>query len=204
MRFRRASGVLLHPTSLPGEYGIGDLGPEAFKFIDFLAAAGQSYWQILPLGPTGYGDSPYQSFSAFAGNMLMVSPERLVEDGVISNSFLERKPDFPAHKVDFGAVYEWKRELLANAHDGFQHITSVDLRGKFETFCQENEAWLDDYALYRAIKMSQEQKPWYEWANKFKLRDEKTVRMAREELFDEIHAEKLYQLLFFRQWTADK
>lgn len=204
MRFRRASGVLLHPTSLPGSFGIGDLGPEAFKFVDFLVESGQSYWQILPLGPTGYGDSPYQSFSAFAGNALMVSPEKLVEDELITDEVLKSKPDFPAHKVDFGAVFEWKRELLANAYKGFHHITSVDLRGKFETFCQENEYWLDDYALYRAIKITQGQKPWYEWPDKFMLRDERTLRTSTEQLFEQIHAEKFYQFLFFRQWHAVK
>src|SRR5262249_36518340 len=103
MKFPRASGVLLHPTSLPGEFGIGALGPTAFAFIDLLAKAGQSYWQILPLGPTGYGDSPYQCFSAFAGNTLMISPERLLEDGLITRELLDTKPDFPDHKVDFGS-----------------------------------------------------------------------------------------------------
>ena len=204
MKFSRASGVLLHPTSLAGEFGIGDFGLEAFRFVDLLVASGQSYWQILPLGPTGYGDSPYQCFSAFAGNTLLVSPEKLIEDGLIADQALNGTPAFPAHKVEFGAVHTWKNELLKNAHDGFQHVTSVDLRAKFETFCQENEFWLDDYALYRAIKATQSQKPWYEWPDKFKLRDERTLRIANEQLFDKIHAEKFYQFLFFLQWHAVK
>jgi 4-alpha-glucanotransferase len=195
---------LLHPTSLPGEFGIGDLGQEAVKFVDLLVRAGQSCWQILPLGPTGYGDSPYQSFSAFAGNTLLVSPELLIEDGLIDEAGLGAKPIFPAGKVDFGAVTTWKNKLLSEAHDGFQHVTSVDLRGKFESFCQENEDWLNDYALYQAIKLTQSQKPWYEWPDKFKLRDEKTIRVAREQLFDRLCAEKFYQFLFFRQWNTVK
>ncbi len=197
MNFSRASGILLHPTSLPGEYGIGDLGPGAFSFVDFLVKAKQAYWQILPLGPTGYGDSPYQCFSAFAGNTLLISPEKLVEDG-----FLSKPPDAAeiSEKVDFGAVYERKNALLRLAYEGFHHITSVDLRGKFEVFCQENEFWLDDYALYRSIKAEQSQKPWYEWPEELKQRKKAALAAAAETLFDAIHAEKFYQFLFFRQW----
>ncbi|CAN5433816.1 4-alpha-glucanotransferase [soil metagenome] len=202
--FPRASGILLHPTSLPGGYGIGDLGPEAFRFVDFLAAAGQTYWQILPLGPTGYGDSPYQCFSAFAGNPLLISPEKLIEDRLITEEDLADKPDFIAHKVDFGGVYNWKNQLLPKAYEGFHQVTSVDFRGKFGTFCQENEFWLDDYALYRAIKATQAQSPWYEWPDELKLRDSVAMAAASERLFDEIHAEKFYQFLFFRQWFAIK
>jgi 4-alpha-glucanotransferase len=204
MTFPRRSGILLHPTSLPGEFGIGDLGQEAFRFVDFLAGSSQSYWQILPLGPTGYGDSPYQCFSAFAGNTLLISPERLVEDGLIAESDITVKPYFPAHKVDYGAVYDWKTQLLRRAYEGFHHVTSVDLRGKFETFCQENEFWLDDYALYRAVKASQDQKPWYKWPDELKLRKEKALRIAAEQLYEEIQAEKFYQFLFFRQWFGVK
>ena len=195
MSFSRASGILLHPTSLPGEFGIGDLGEEAFRFVDFLERAGQKYWQILPLGPTGYGDSPYQCFSAFAGNTLMISPERLVEDGLISADDVSGRPNFPDYKVDFGGVYDWKNQLLKKAFDGFHHITSVDLRGKFETFVQENESWLDDYALYRAIKRANGQKAWFEWPDDVKLREEKGLRNAAEHLYEEIQAEKFYQFL---------
>ena len=144
MSFSRGSGILLHPTSLPGDFGIGDLGNEAFHFVDFLHRSGQKYWQILPLGPTGFGDSPYQCFSAFAGNTLLISPEKLAEDDLITADDLVERPDFPADKVDFDGVYKWKNLLLNSAYEGFSHATSVDLRGKFETFCQENEWWLDD------------------------------------------------------------
>jgi len=202
--FPRASGVLMHPTSLAGEFGIGDLGDQAYRFVDFLISAKQTYWQILPLGPTGYGDSPYQCFSAFAGNTLLISPEKLVEDDLISAEDLADKPDFPAHKVDFGPVNNWKTQLLQKAHQGFHHVTSVDLRGKFETFCQENESWLDDYALYRSIKTAQGKKAWFTWPDALKLRDPKALREAGEQLFDEMQAEKFYQFLFFRQWLAVK
>ena len=194
----------MHPTSFAGEYGIGDLGQAAFRFVDFLVASGQTYWQILPLGPTGFGDSPYQCFSALAGNPLMISPEKLIEDGLVTADDLADKPDFPSHKVDFGAVYNWKNQLLPLAYEGFHQITSIDFRGKFETFCQENGFWLNDYALYRSVKASQQQKPWYEWPDRLKLREEGALRIAGEKLFEEIQAEKFYQFLFFRQWSAVK
>ena len=204
MKFPRASGILLHPTSLPGEFGIGDVGPQAFKFIDLLAEAGQTYWQILPLGPTGYGDSPYQCFSAFAGNTLLISPEKLVEDELLTVEQIATKPDFPAGKVDFGAVYNWKNQLLPQAFENFHHVTSVDLRGKFESFIQDHEWWLDDYALYRAVKKSLGQRAWYEWDEPLKLRYEDALARAAEELYDDIQAEKFYEFLFFKQWAEIK
>ncbi len=204
MEFPRASGILLHPTSLPGPFGIGDLGDEAFRFVDFLVAADQKYWQILPLGPTGYGDSPYQCYSAFAGNTLLISPEKLVEDGLIAAAEIADRPDFAEHRVDYGAVYAYKNLLLPMAYEGFHHITSVDLRGKFETFCQENEFWLDDYALFRSIKASEGERPWFEWPAGLKLRNYDALAAAAERLFDAVQAEKFYQFLFFRQWSAVK
>lgn len=204
MKFPRASGILLHPTSLPGEYGIGDLGREAYSFVNFLEESGQTYWQILPLGPTGYGDSPYQCFSAFAGNTLLISPELLVEDGFLTSEQIADHPPFEPHRVDFGGVYEWKNKILALAFEGLQHITSVDLRGKFETFQQENAWWLDDYSLYKAVKASQGQAAWYEWPTPLKLRDQGALSSAAESLFEEILAQKFYQFLFFRQWSLLK
>lgn len=200
----RASGLILHPTSLPGRFGIGDLGRAAMDFVDFLAAAGQTYWQILPLGPTGYGDSPYQCFSAFAGNTLLISPEKLIEDNLITESDLADAPHLDDHRVDYGGVYAWKNRLLAKAYEGFHHVTSVDLRGRFERFTQENGFWLEDYAMYRAIKAENDQRPWYEWPEKQKLRDRDTLIDASERLFEEIQAEKFYQFLFYRQWEAVK
>jgi 4-alpha-glucanotransferase len=201
MNFPRASGVLLHPTSLPGNFGIGDLGAETYKFIDFLSKAGQTYWQVLPLGPTGYGDSPYQCFSAFAGNTNLIAPELLVEDEFLTDEEINRKPDFPIQKVDFGKLYDWKNHLLAVAYENFRRTTSVDLRGKFETFCQNEAAWLDDYALFRAVKKSQDQKLWLEWDEPLRLRDDTALHYAKENLREDIRAQKFQQWLFFRQWN---
>lgn len=204
MKFPRASGVLLHPTSLPGKYGIGDLGSEAYSFVNFLEDAGQTYWQILPLGPTGYGDSPYQCFSAFAGNTLLISPEMLIKDEFLKPEQLADMPAFPAERVDFAGIYEWKNKILPLAYEGLHHITSVDLRGKYETFLRENSWWLDDYALYRAVKASQGQRPWYEWPVPLKVREPGAVAAISEQLFESVQAEKFYQFLFFRQWGALK
>src|SRR5205807_469109 len=202
MTFPRASGILLHPTSLPGRFGIGDLGPAAYRFANFLLASGQSLWQVLPLGPTGYGDSPYQCFSAFAGNTLLISPEKLLDDGLITDDDLTDKPDSVSGKVDFNAVGKFKAELLAKAYRAFDQTTNADLQNEFEVFCHEQKGWLDDYALYRALKISQSQKPWYEWPDRLKLRDKRTIEIAGEQLSSEIRAEKFSQFLFLRQWFA--
>src|SRR5262245_20076348 len=148
MTLQRASGILLHPTALPGRFGIGDLGDEAYAFVDFLASTGQSYWQVLPLGPTGYGDSPYQCFSAFAGNALLISPNRLVEDGLLANDEVERFPHLSSSRVDFGRVIECKRALLGKAFYHFKGSTDAGLHADFLKFCRENNWWLEDYALF--------------------------------------------------------
>ena len=204
MDFPRACGVLLHPTSLPSRFGIGDLGPAAYKFVDLLVRAGQTYWQILPLTPTGYGDSPYSSDSAFAGNKLLISPEKLADDELLDDEHLEQKPDFPDDRVDFGKVYEWKSWILPAAYERFRSTEHHRLSHEFETFSTENAWWLADFALYRAVKSSQFQKPWFEWAEPLKLRDEAALEAARQQLAGEIDAEKFYQFLFFRQWHALK
>ncbi|HEX6126670.1 MAG TPA: 4-alpha-glucanotransferase [Pyrinomonadaceae bacterium] len=206
MKFRRASGILLHPTSLPGDHGIGDLGPEAFKFVDFLAQAKQAYWQILPLGPTGWGDSPYASFSAFAGNTLLISPEKLVKDRLLRSVDADLHSSFPnpsPSQVDYGAVHESKNGLLHKAYKHFSNAHDA-LQLEFDEFIGNNKSWLDDYALYRAIKFSQDQRPWYEWEEPLKLRDKKALTRAAKDLHSEIRAQKFYQFLFFRQWSAVK
>ncbi|MEO5859049.1 MAG: 4-alpha-glucanotransferase [Pyrinomonadaceae bacterium] len=200
MKFPRASGILLHPTSLPGEFGIGDLGPSAYEFVDLLAEAGQKYWQILPLGPTGFGDSPYQCFSAFAGNTLLISPEMLVNDEFLDVSILNDRPDFPDDKVDFGGVYKWKNSILPEAYRAFHQTTSVDLRGRFEKFNQENGWWLEDYAAFRAIKAEQKGNAWYKWPDPLKLRIPEAVAAESERLYEQIQSEKLYQFIFYLQW----
>ncbi|MEZ5306646.1 MAG: 4-alpha-glucanotransferase [Pyrinomonadaceae bacterium] len=204
MEFPRASGVLLHPTSLPNEFGIGDFGDSAYRFVDLLARAKQSYWQVLPLGPTGYGDSPYQCFSAFAGNTNLISPEQLVAEELLTEEEVADRPDFGEGSVDFGTVIDWKRGLLEKAYERFRLTTSVNLRGSFETFSQQVSDWLDEYALFRAIKATQDQKLWLEWDEPFRLRDEQALLSARENLMEEIRAEKFYQFLFFKQWTRLK
>lgn len=204
MKFPRASGILLHPTSLPGEFGIGDLGPGAYEFVDLLAEAKQTYWQILPLGPTGYGDSPYQCFSAFAGNTLLISPEVLVKDELLDAKFLKDKPEFPKHKVDFGGVYDWKNQILPGAYHAFHQTTSVDLRGRFEKFNQENGWWLEDYAAFRAIKTEQDGNAWYKWPDPLKLRDPQALATKHERLYEQIQAEKFYQFVFDWQWSRLK
>jgi 4-alpha-glucanotransferase len=204
LSFPRSSGILLHPTSLPGKFGVGDLGDEAYRFVDFLAASNQSLWQVLPLGPTGYGDSPYQCFSAFAGNTLLISPERLVHAGLLSAEDLARAPAFDEEKVDFGNVIEFKNALLRKAFERFHPRTDASLREEFEQFSTRASSWLDDYALYRALKDAQGGKAWNEWERQFTRRDTAALAGARERLREEIEAQKFYQFLFFKQWAALK
>ena len=201
MNFPRASGVLLHPTSLPSNYGIGDLGANAYKFVDFLHKAQQTYWQILPLGPTGFGDSPYQCFSAFAGNANLIAPELLVEDGFLTTEEINEKPDFPVGKVDFGKLYDWKNSILSSAYERFRRLTDTDLRDDYETFCRNQADWLEDYALFRAVKKSQGQKLWLEWDEPLRLRENNALHFAKENLREDIQAQKFQQWLFFRQWS---
>ena len=204
MRFPRRSGILLHPTSLPGRFGIGDLGDEAYRFIDFLVASGQSLWQVLPLGPTGYGDSPYQCFSAFAGNPLLISPARLVEDGLLSKSKLRNVPKFPVEKVDFGWVIAYKSALLENAFQKFKTSTDTLLREAFLAFTQQNAEWLNDYALFRALKDAHRGVAWNRWKPQYALLDAAAITKTRDEMHDRIDAQRFFQFLFFKQWSEVK
>jgi 4-alpha-glucanotransferase len=201
MNFPRASGILLHPTSLPGAFGIGDLGDEAYKFADFLAEAGQTYWQILPLGQTGYGDSPYQCYSAFAGNINLISPQKLVRAGLLSEVETNQKPNFPEDRVDFGSVINWKNRVLSKAYENFRKASDFNLSEKFQSFKREFSWWLDDYTLFQAIRNNRNEKPWYEWETPLKLRDENALAETCEDLREEVEAQKFYQFLFFRQWS---
>jgi 4-alpha-glucanotransferase len=202
--FHRSSGILLHPTSLPGRYGIGELGDAAYAFIDFLAESGQSLWQVLPLGPTGYGDSPYQCFSAFAGNTLLVSLDRLVAEGLLSKDDLADALQFDDERVEFGRVIEFKNALMRRAFENFKHTTDVSLRGGFETFSQQAHAWLDDYALYRALKDARGGVAWNKWEPELVRREAGALAAARDSLHEQIEAHKFYQYLFFKQWSALK
>src|ERR1044071_1546326 len=173
MNKKRLSGILLHPTSLPGPYGIGDLGPEAYKFADFLVAAGQSLWQVLPLGPTGYGDSPYACYSAFAGNTSLISPEQLVNDGLLDSA--------PASAS--------KTQLLGRAYERYTKTTDTTLRSAFETFAQHHAQWLDDYALFRALKDAHGGVAWNEWEPSLIRRTPSAIARARDELREAVEAQ---------------
>ncbi len=201
MTFQRSSGILLHPTSLPGPYGIGDLGPEAFRFVDFLAESGVRLWQTLPLGPTGYGDSPYQCFSAFAGNPYLVSPDFLLRDDYLHPNDLVEKPNFPTRKVDFGRIIPWKLNLLERAYLRFSSDPARD-RGSFERFCADESHWLDDFALFMALKESNGGGAWDGWPASLRKREASALAQARADLSDSIQRFKFYQFLFFQQWNA--
>jgi 4-alpha-glucanotransferase len=191
---------LLHPTSLPGDNGIGDLGPEAYAFVNFLEDAGQTYWQVLPLGPTGYGDSPYQCLSSFAGNTLLISPEMMTEDGLLKASDLDGRPEFPDDRIDFGAVNDWKNRILGIACSNFSGRADQKLVLDFRAFAATNSWWLEDYALYRAIKSARGEKPWFEWPDPLKLREPGALAAIGNQLSGEVMAERILQFVFFRQW----
>jgi len=204
MTFPRASGLLLHPTSLPSRFGIGDLGDEAYRFADFLAASGQSLWQVLPLGPTGYGDSPYSCYSAFAGNTLLISPERLFEEGLLAKSDLDEIPSLPNERVDYERVHQSRDIILDKAFESYLRTTSTELRNAFETFAAQNSQWLDDYALFRALKNAHGGQAWPEWDPSLVGRESAALARAKAELHNQIEAHKFFQFLFFKQWFALK
>ena len=211
MKFDRSGGILLHPTSLPGPYGIGDLGPQAYRFVDWLASTGCKLWQVLPLGPTGYGDSPYQCFSAFAGNPYLISFDALIEDGLLTQDDLADMPDFNASSVDFGLLIPWKLNLLEKAFSRFvtlpkEHRDKVSdseksLRSEFKTFCTDNASWLDDYALFMSIKEANGGGAWNEWDQPIRKREKSAMDKARKEHVESIRRQSFYQFLFFRQWS---
>ncbi len=201
--FPRSSGVLLHPTSLPGRFGVGDLGPEAFAFIDWLAAAGQRVWQVLPLGPTGYGDSPYQLFSAFAGNPLLISLEALLEEGLLDALDLASPPPFPEETVDYGAAIAWKMPLLARAWSNFRASASGAALADYEAFRGAHAEWLDDYALFISLKEAHGgEAVWTRWEPDIRDRRPEAMQRWSERLAGEIDRARFFQYLFYRQWKA--
>ena len=204
MRFPRSSGILLHPTSLPGRYGIGDLGAEARRFADFLHSAGQRIWQVLPLNPTGFGDSPYQSFSAFAGNPLLISLEELRDRGYLSACDLEGTPDFPERAVEFSRVIPFRTGLLRKAAVYFFAHAEAEDRAQFERFCRENSAWLDDFAMFMAAKEAHGLRAWTEWEPGLAHRDPRPLDAWRDRLGREIEVHRYWQFEFDRQWRALK
>ncbi len=204
MKFERASGIILHPTSLPGPDGIGDLGPEAYRWVNFLVETGCKLWQILPLGPTGYGDSPYQCFSAFAGNPYLISPALLREDGLLNRADLSDRPQFPVNRIDYGAAIEWKLKILDRAFQRYNQTDRADLRQEYNQFKQEESFWLDDFALFMAIKESYGGVSWDNWPEALRQRKPAALRTFKKNEPDRIERHTFRQFLFFRQWRSLK
>ena len=205
MTFQRSAGILLHPTSLPGRFGIGDLGPGAHGWVDFLAQTGTGLWQVLPLGPTGYGDSPYQTFSAFAGNPYLISPEALLQDGLLTGDDLRETPTFPKGEVDYGTLIPWKLDLLNRAHAQYETGSFPALEKDFKTFQAEQAGWLEDYALFRSLKEEQGGAPWWTWPPEYRQAGSSAGTTIRKDLIDKhrriLARIKFRQFLFFKQWS---
>ena len=199
---RRASGILLHITSLPSPFGIGDLGPSAFHFIDFLAQSKQSYWQILPLNPTSTaaGNSPYSSYSAFAGNPLMISPQQLVKDGFISQKEVQPVPHFPIQAVDYLSVTQYKNKIVDKTFRIFYTRLKTDY--EFLKFCEEQALWLEDFALFAAFASQTRGKVWHQWPPEMRDRRTSGLKTWRKKLHPKIEKEKFIQFIFFKQWKA--
>ncbi len=204
MPFPRSSGVLLHPTSFPSRFGIGDLGLEAYRFIDFLKESYQQYWQVLPLGPTGYGNSPYMCYSAMAGNPLLISPEKLLDEGLLAEEDFANLPGFPNDKVNFEQVVPIKINFLKKACENFKtKATPIQQKG-FAGFCDSKAYWLDNYALFMAIKDAQGGGSWHTWEQELAKRTPEAIKQAQSQLTTEIFYYKFIQYEFFRQWSELK
>jgi len=201
-RPRRKAGILLHPTSLPGPFGIGDFGPAAAAFLDWAAEAGQSLWQVLPLGPTAWGDSPYGALSSFAGNPLLISPEALVADGLLPASELAALPRSQGQRVEFEIVRTWKEALLRAAFASFEMAPPPWIRDAAAAFVEapENRTWLPDWTLFSALKSRLRDRPWSEWPRELRQREPGALATARRELASEIAFHAFVQWLFHRQW----
>lgn len=197
---KRASGILLHPTSLPGKYGMGALGNEAKAFIDFLHLAKQTYWQILPLGPTGYGDSPYQCFSSNAGNPYLIDIDTLVNDGLITTADIPELIVSDDTRIDYGSVIDHKMGILQTAKNNFK----PEGNNEYTFFLQANAHWLNDYALFMALKEKFDKRPWYEWENDYRLRNQSVLLKETLALKDSIEFQQFIQYVFFKQWKDIK
>ena len=199
MEYKRSAGILLHPTSLPGDFGIGELGSEAFNFIDFLKNTGQTLWQIFPLGPTGYGDSPYQSFSTFAGNPYLISFEKLHEEGLLSKMDLELMPPSDPNQIDYGAIYNNKYKLLHIAYENMKK-SGKSIIEECGNFCEENKDWIEDYALFMAVKNYHNGVHWKDWDEEIAFRKNDAVSKWKKILLDEVGFQKFMQFKFAQQW----
>ena len=197
----RRSGILLHITSLPGRYGVGSFNSAAYEWVDFLERTRQTLWQVLPLHPTGYGDSPYQSFSTFAGNPYLISLEEMAQDGLLDWQTLDSAPEFPRHEVDYGALYNWKLPLLSAAAAQFSRRASSEMQAEFRAFCADNADWLNDYALFMALKEAHNGTPWVDWEMPLRSRQRAALEKAARTHAEAVHAHNFMQWLFFRQWN---
>ncbi len=202
MKFNRASGILLHPTSFPGPYGIGDIGSRAHRWVDFLSGAGCGLWQVLPIGPTGYGDSPYQCFSSFAGNPLLISPDALLREDLLHPDDLCDRPFFPDDHVDFGQVIPWKNGVLDRSYIRYQHNQSSQLKTEMEEFRVDHSGWLDDYALFMALKEAHGGAPWPAWEGPLRQRQPEALLAARKNLQVAVERQIYRQFLFYSQWSS--
>ena len=192
----RAAGVFLHPTSLPSPFGIGDLGQDAIRWLDLLRRFDHTYWQVCPLSPTGYGNSPYQSLSSFAGNPLLISPASLAEDGLLTQADLDSYPRFSEDRVDFGAVFEAKDRIFRTAFTRFEDGSA------FRAFCRREHYWLEDYAQFRVLKDLHGGRSWTEWEDEYKLRRQKSLRQLSKTHAEALRYHKFLQYLFHRQWET--
>ena len=204
MQLPRSSGILLHPTSFPGQYGIGDLGREAYRFIEYLISAGQQVWQVLPLGPTGYGDSPYATFSSFAGNPYLISLEWLDGEGELPAGVLAHAPAFPHERVDYGWLIPWKMEVLRRSYHHFIHHARPERRVAFEEFVIEQQDWLNDFALFMALKDAHGGAVWNTWEPELARHEPEALGKARITLAEQIRFYQYIQFQFFTQWFALK
>lgn len=200
---KRMSGVLLHPTSLPSPYGIGDMGAGAYEFVDFLAESGQKLWQVLPLGPTGYGDSPYQLFSSFAGQPLIISPDELIKMGLLEEKDVSYIPEW-GDKADYGKALDYKTFLFRKAYDRFLLNEDEELALKYQQFIRNNAFWLEDYALYMACKEAEGGKAWNEWINQYRNPSAADKEELSRKLFRRIEYYRFIQFIFFEQWIKLK
>ena len=201
MPFARATGILLHPSSLPARGGIGDFGPAAYEFVDFLAAARQGLWQVLPLGPLGYGNSPYSSTSAFAGNPLLISLERLAQHGWIDHGRVANLPEANG-PVEYEKVFFSKMPLLAEAARNFSKNMQGEARARFERFCSENKDWLDDFVLFDALRAHHKLANWNEWPRDLAFREPAALDRVRQEMAEELVWRSALQFAFAEQWRA--
>jgi 4-alpha-glucanotransferase len=200
----RASGILLHITSLPSEYGIGDFGPEAYKFVDFLARARQSYWQVLPLNPPTLTENPYSPYnclSAFAGNTMLISPELLYRQGLLSKKYIQEKPDFPEGRLDYRTVISYKTKLLDAAFERFR-VAAID--PDYRVFCSENTSWLEDFAIFAALRRHFRPRVWCNWPLGLRDRNKQVLGPVKSRMKDAIDREKFLQYIFFQQWFSLK